>query len=157
MNALIDAILSGEFSSVLKLVQSGSNINIQDEDGRTPLLHAVIENDYDVVKLLIDNGANINIQDKVSQATALHFAAQNYAIDIGKLLLSKDAFVDVIDINGNTPLSDAVFYSEGKGEFIKLLLDYGANQHKKNNFDVSPYELAFTIDNYDLKKYFIKG
>lgn len=134
MSALIDSIISGEFSSVLKLVRSGSNINIRDEDGRTPLIHAVIENEYDVVKLLIDNGANINVQDKVSQATALHFAAQHYALEIAKILLCNKALVDAEDVNGNTPLSDAVFYSEGKGELIKLLLSHGANQHKKNKF-----------------------
>ncbi|WP_100332974.1 ankyrin repeat domain-containing protein [Bacillus alkalisoli] len=156
MSELIDAILTGERLTILKLVNSGTDIDIQDEDGRTPLMHAVIENDYEVAKLLMDNGANIDIQDNISQAAALHFAAQQYALEIAKLMLSKNAIVDTKDKNGNTPLSDAVFYSEGKGEFIKLLLGYGADPHNKNNFAVSPYELAMSIDNYDLINFFIK-
>jgi uncharacterized protein len=154
MSNIIDAVLIGEPSSVLKLIQSGSDINVQDDLGRSPLILGVIENNFEVVKLLIENGANVNIQDDLSQATALHFAAQQYALEIGKLLLTSKALVDVEDVNGNTPLSDAVFYGEGKGEFIKLLLGYGADQNKKNKFDVSPYDLANTIDNFDTKRYF---
>ncbi len=40
----------------------GANINIQNNDGLTPLHIASFNNAKDVAKLLIDNGADINIQ-----------------------------------------------------------------------------------------------
>lgn len=47
----------------------------------------------------------------------------------------------------NTPLWRAVMASQGKGGAITLLLDAGANSHKKNNSGISSYHLAKEITN----------
>jgi ankyrin repeat protein len=69
-------------------------------------------------------------------------------------LLDAGAPVNARDANGNTPLSDAVFRSRGRGDVIKLLRDRGADPTLKNNHGVSPLSLAHTIANYDVRQFF---
>jgi uncharacterized protein len=73
---------------------------------------------------------------------------------IAELLIQYGANLEARDVNGNTPLNDAVFYSKGNGEMITFLLDKGANKDSKNNYGVSPLDLAHTIANYDVKQFF---
>lgn len=47
-----------------------------------------------------------------------------------------------------------MFPSRGRGEIIKLLLEYGADKDRVNNHGVSPYALAQTIANYDVRQFF---
>lgn len=42
------------------LIDAGADINIQDDEGITPLHLACRSNSYELVQLLIDNGANVN-------------------------------------------------------------------------------------------------
>ncbi|OAS14763.1 hypothetical protein A8708_23635 [Paenibacillus oryzisoli] len=124
-----------------------------DDDGRTALIHAVIDNLTEITKFLIERGANVDAQDNLGY-TPLHYASQNYLPEVVKLLVDNKANVDVKDSHGNSPLFRAVFNSRGRGEVILLLLSHGADAHSKNNYDVSPIELAKTISNYDVTQYF---
>lgn len=153
MSKLIDAVLKQNKELMIQILESGEDINVTDKSGRSALLHAVIDNLEDIVIILIRNGADINIKDKMGY-TPLHYASQNHLIKIGEMLLENGAKVDLIDSHGNTPLFRAVFNSRERGEIIELLLSYGANKDYKNNHDVSPYDLAKTIGNYDVIKFF---
>ena len=42
----------------------GGDINTQDNNGNTPLMHAVINWQYDAIKFLVENGADLNMRDK---------------------------------------------------------------------------------------------
>jgi len=86
--------------------------------------------------------------------TPLHFAAQGQHFQIATLLLDAGATVDVQDNNRNTPLSNAVFSSKGRGDLIKLLRQRGANPHAANNYGVTPLSLARTIANYNVAQHF---
>ena len=63
--------------------------------------------------------------------------------------------MDAPDVNGNTPLSNAVFDSRGRDQMIKLLLSFGANKTLKNKHGVSPEDLAKSIGNYDVSKFLL--
>jgi ankyrin repeat protein len=119
---------------------------------RAEIIEATIDKDAKEVKKLIDSGADVNVQDKYGW-TALHFAAQNRDVEIGRMLLENGATVDVRESYGNTALSNAVFSSKGDGDMINLLLEYGAGKNQKNNYDVSPYELAHEIANYNVAQF----
>lgn len=138
-----------------ELIKGGANVNVQDEDKRTPLIHAVIENKIEMVKLLVENAADINIQDSLGY-TALHYASQSYFVEVCRVLLENKANVDVKDNYGNTPLFRAVFNSGGKGEIIGLLRSYNADINLKNHSGVSPLDLANTIANYNVKQYMLE-
>jgi ankyrin repeat protein len=65
--------------------------------------------------------------------------------------------VDARDQYGNTPLWQAVFHSNGRGELIGLLLRSGASPNAANDSGISPVQLAQTIANYNVKQYFGEG
>ncbi|WP_346767576.1 ankyrin repeat domain-containing protein [Knoellia koreensis] len=48
----------------------------------------------------------------------------------------------------------AVFESKGRGDAIQLLLDSGADPNVLNGSGRSPRDLAGTIANYDVSRYF---
>ena len=152
MEDIFKVISVGSVEQLNKLICLGADINIQDKDKRTPLIHAVIDNQIEMVRLLIYNGAKINIQDSLGY-TALHYAAQNYLVDICKILSENNAIVDIQDNYGNTPLFRAVFNSNERGDIIKLLLMYNADMNLKNKSGVSPLQLSKTIGNFNITQY----
>ena len=124
-----------------------------DRDGRNELHEAVIEKNFEKVRGLLLGGSDVAAKDKAGW-TPLHFATQRNLVEIAALLVKNQAPVDSQDENGNTPLSNAVYESRGKGEMIALLRLAGANPNKKNNHGVSPLALARSIGNYDVAKFF---
>lgn len=149
---LLEALYGEEVAYLNENVNEG-NVNSLDRDGRTMLFHAVLENLSKLIPFLIKKGADVNVHDKYGWC-ALHFAALTQNKNIAKLLVDNGAEIDAQEENGNTPLSTAVFESQGKGETIKYLLKAGANPSKKNYHGVSPKSLAKTIANYDVHKFF---
>lgn len=153
MKAIFKEVFKGNIDSLTKVLDSVEDINVKDESGRTPLIQAIIDNKVEIASLLINRGADVNIQDSKGY-TALHYASQNYSLECCKLLLGNNASVDIVDEHGNTPLFRATFNSRGRGEVIELLIQYGANKDMKNKYGVSPFELANTIANFDVKQFF---
>jgi uncharacterized protein len=88
--------------------------------------------------------------------TPLHFSTQSNSLPVSEALIAAGAEINASDNNGNTPLSNAVFYSGGKGDLIILLLSAGADPHQENRHGVSPIGLARTMANPDLIAYFNK-
>ncbi len=129
-------------------------ITLTDKDGKNLLIHAVLAKNLDLVSWLIAKGALIEHADKLGW-TALHYAAQAHQASILEVLLLVRPAIDLQDEYGNTPLWRATFDSKGEGDLIKLLLQAGANPHVKNHSDISPYDLALTIANYDVKPFFV--
>jgi ankyrin repeat protein len=124
-----------------------------DEHGRTPLHYAAAEGATARVSELLLAGLDPGAPDHEGW-TPLHFAAQANSETVTSLLLDAGAAVDPQDSHGNTPLARAVFSSGGGGAVIKLLRSRGANPRLKNSHGVSPLELARTIGNYDVARFF---
>jgi ankyrin repeat protein len=140
---------------LLSLIKEGYDINLTDSFyGRTILIEAIVKANYDLVKILCENNADINLQDKQGKA-AIHYDAMYPNIDIMKLLFNCNPIIDIKDAYGNTPLSNAVFNNRNnEGAVIEFLLSRGADPDNKNNYDISPKKLAYSIANYDLKQFF---
>jgi len=153
MDKVLSSIYANDKDSLMNLFNCGISYEIEDSEGRTPLIYAVMENNEEMVSLLLDLGANVNKQD-ISGYSPLHFASQRYFISIAKTLIRFGALVDIPDSKGNTPLSDATFYSEGRGELITLLLSKGANKELKNNYGISAFELSKSIANFNVAQFF---
>lgn len=153
-DVLFDLILRGDVNGLTELINAEPiDLNKATKDKRTVLYDAIVSGHKEVVSLLIQRGAKVNISDS-SGKTPLHFAAIHYRIEIGKALIDEGAKIDAEDKDGNTPLSDAVFYSNGKVEFIKLLLNHGADPAHANKHNVSPKVLAKMISNFDVSNLF---
>ncbi|WP_237662912.1 ankyrin repeat domain-containing protein [Sutcliffiella horikoshii] len=145
MTEIMKAILLEDTVLLVKMLEAGHDVNFQDDDGRTPLMQAVIDQHIEMATLLIQYGAHVNMQDYLGETAALHFAAQNNSAEITEVLLKNGAEIDLEDINGNTPLSDAIFYFRGDEKVIQQLLKHEADRERKNKHDVSPLELARSI------------
>jgi len=118
------------------------------------LVSYIVGNDIEKFSDFFDRSSlTVNARDK-SGWSFLHYAAQYNAVEIGQKLIDRGADVNAKDTFGNNVLWRATFASQGKDDFIKLLLSNGANKSAKNNSGVSPADLADTIDNYDIKQFF---
>jgi hypothetical protein len=103
--ALLKAAEHGHLSFLKTLITHGSNVNVQDPGGRTPLMLAAQHGSYDCSKLLLESGADINTFDGLGE-TALVKAANE------------------IDLLRETALVKAS--NERQNEIVSLLLDSGA-------------------------------
>jgi len=84
----------------------------------------------------------------------LHFAAQALSEEVTSYLLAHGAAVDTEDRHGDTPLFRATFAYCGDGAVIRALRSAGGDPKKKNKSGVSALELARTIANYDVAKFY---
>lgn len=124
-----------------------------DQDGRSELHYAARDGDLAAVKKLVSQGDDVNLQDTRGW-TPLHFAAQALSSEVTAYLLAHGAAVDTQDGHGNTALFRATFASRGDGAVIQLLRSAGADPRKKNKSGVSALELARTIANYDIARFY---
>ncbi len=92
-------------------IQSGVDINEQDNEGNSPLLIAVEKNDLETVQLLVDNGADVNMKNK-DGSTPLSIAVmkgdKSY-FDMIKLLLAFEADPNIKDSKGLTLLEKILY------------------------------------------------
>jgi tetratricopeptide (TPR) repeat protein len=100
------------------------NVDLKDENGRTPLFMAAERGYERVVKLLIDKGAKINAQDGFC-GNALQAASTGGHEQVVKLLLDKGAKVNAQGGDYGNALQAASF--RGHDQVVKLLLDKGAD------------------------------
>ncbi len=99
------AIVEKNISLLNFLIKEGANVNIQSENGWTPLHFAAQENSLEIVKVLLENGALLNVKDKNGN-TALHTAIYNSKGqgDVITLLLEGGADKNLKNNHGVSPL-----------------------------------------------------
>lgn len=66
LNKIYNMFLAGQVEIVNILIQYGAAVNIQSQNGFTPLYMAAQENHDQVVKLLLGNGANQSLATEVN-------------------------------------------------------------------------------------------
>jgi ankyrin repeat protein len=72
-SALLIASFRGDKAMVKDLLDAGTNVNVKDEAGRTPLTEAAWNGHTETIKLLLERGADPNIKKNDGQ-TALSLA-----------------------------------------------------------------------------------
>lgn len=110
------------------LLDAGAEIDAQDGQGSTALRAHVTRGFLDDAKMLLERGADVNFRDEFEN-TLLHF---DHDIDMVKLLLQYGADPNAKNIEGITPLHEAVNTAALIGdpaslEIIKLLVGHGAD------------------------------
>jgi ankyrin repeat protein len=150
MNEILGAIYRKDLGVLGRLTRN--EVNMEDEDKRTPLMHAVLAEDADpsVVRMLIERGAEVNAADRDQRWTPLHFAARDGNTAIVDALLEAGASVDATNVFGNTPLWEHIKGPQRNPGMIEKLLLHGADPKRKNNRGVSPIDLARLMGREDL-------
>ena len=110
LTALIYAARSGSVDAALILIEAGADVNQTSRYGWSPLLAATQNQNYLMAKFLIEHGADVNLANKGGW-TPLYLATDNRNIEGG-------------DYPTRTADMDSL-------EFIKLLLDSGANPNAR--------------------------
>ena len=102
---------------ISKLLELGSEVNVESTNGGSPLRTAVFSGEYYIVELLLDAGANVNATSPTGQ-TALHMAARSAyrgvesheAYRMYKLLVSRGGDRCLRDKNGTSPAEAVEHY-----------------------------------------------
>lgn len=135
MAALHIAAQRGHEQILRVLLQRGNmDVNQQDSDGRTPLLHAVMQNHEPVVRLLLTQGTQIGILD-CDGRSGIHWAVLRRNLSILQLLLKhRDEYepmlaIDMYDNTGWTPLHMAIVRAFEPA--MLLLMQLGADINAK--------------------------
>ena len=126
-----------------------TNLNVISADGETLLMLAAINNQLSLADSLISKGADVNKPGW----TALHYAASKGHIDLIRLLLDQQAYLDAESPNGTTPLMMAASY--GSAMSVKLLLEEGADPRIKNKLGLTALDMAKQPEKEDAKRYLL--
>jgi ankyrin repeat protein len=119
---LISAVLDGQAAIVeLLLRASPYEVNITGEGRMTALHYAVEENKPDMVASLLRGRAYANARHPAQGTTPLMLCKN---VDIARMLLENLAYVDPIDVHGDTALSIAC--RRGDAAMAELMLDHHA-------------------------------
>lgn len=163
---LIEAVISGHFGAVKRLLKAGADPNSalwcasmegnremveillkaggdanNNEHGRIPLYSAVWYGNLEVVKLLLDHGADVNAKSRGSKS-ALSTAIDVEEITIAKLLLKRGA-------NVNAESLQVAIYRKNI-EMVIILVDKGVDVNAKGGLKGSALEMAYKQDNDEI-------
>ena len=144
--AIFDAMRSGNYSLVIDMVEEGNGVNAFDEWGHTPLMLATQSDAMQVVAALLNARrpkADVN-HAKASGYTALFYATELKSTVIMQALLRKGADPNAViqqeGSKGNTPLHFTCMLE--KPRHAELLLTYGADPFKINEYNMQPLQLV---------------
>ncbi|MBV8250165.1 MAG: ankyrin repeat domain-containing protein [Comamonas sp.] len=119
------------------------DVNLASRQNETPLMMACIKGHLDIARELIKRGADVNREGW----TPLHYAASAdlpKTLDIVKLLLEENAYIDAASPNGTTPLMLAAQYSSEA--VVRLLLEEGADITLRNQRNLMAADFARLVD-----------
>uniref|UniRef100_A0A8C1BTR0 Ankyrin repeat domain 28b n=1 Tax=Cyprinus carpio carpio TaxID=630221 RepID=A0A8C1BTR0_CYPCA len=101
--ALLKAIFNVDPDEVRSLIFKKEDVNVQDNEKRTPLHAAAYLGDAEIIELLILSGARVNAKDN-KWLTPLHRAVASCSEEAVQVLLKHSADVNARDKNWQTPL-----------------------------------------------------
>ncbi len=109
----------GETQQVLALLEQGAQIDVQDAQGRTPIMRATYAHQTTMVATLIRAGADIDIRDN-NLDNPLNYASAEGFLDIVKLAIDAHADTRLTNRFGGVSLIPAA--ERGHVEVVRELL-----------------------------------
>ena len=148
-NPLNIAIESGDMELTKFLITNGANVNSLMQDGVSLIGYAIAQNNMDLLQILIENGANVNYTGGDSwDNTPLQTASRLGLDNVVRILLTRNADINAVDINGNTALHTAALNSQLS--VVKLLLEKNPNLDIQNKVGNTALHLAVISGNIDI-------
>jgi ankyrin repeat protein len=121
-----------------------TDVEARNNADESPLMIAALSGQIDWCKKLIARGGDVN----KTGWTPLHYAATHGHVEVIKLLLEENAYIDAESPNRTTPLMMAARY--GTPAAVKLLLDEGADPLLKNEQKMTAVDFATGVNRVDI-------
>lgn len=146
---------NGFTDKLVELIENGIDVNFQDEDGNTALMHAARwasdDSELSIVTKLIELGADPNIQNVLGE-TALMLAFERFTdpdvdnFEIVNTLIKNGADLNIQTKKGKTALLYAVPYAIDTITMVNFLTENGADILISDNRGKTVLDV---IDEYD--------
>jgi ankyrin repeat protein len=151
-NEIHNAAAHDYLAKVKAMLENGTDVNLKDSEGLTPLHVAALTGHKDIAELLLANGADVNARSD-GGLTPLHQAAYRGHKDISELLLRKGADVNAKASHDETPL----FLAAGTGykDLAELLLTNGADVNAMAKDGAMPLHQAAANGNKRLVEFLL--
>jgi len=134
---LIMAIREPSFRAADALLDSpATQVEVRTPKDESPLMLASLKGYAALCQKLIARDADVNKPGW----TPLHYAATGGHVEVMRMLLEANAYMDAASPNGSTPLMMAAMY--GTADAVKLLLEAGADPTLKNMQGLSAIDFA---------------
>lgn len=135
--ALILAIKTDSFKVATTLAQWPTiKVESRNSADESSLMLAALKGELALCQTIINRGGDVN---KPGWAP-LHYAATGENVEVVRLLLDENAYIDAASPNGTTPLMMAARY--GTDASVKLLIEAGADPMLKNDFGLTALDFA---------------
>ena len=171
---IIDAVRSGDLEDAGRLLASGQNANVRDQDGFTPLMLAAERGNAAMIELLLSHGASVDTKTHQG-VTALALACDyketqrpdrmivageeriylNRHLRCVQVLLDHEADPNIPNNAGGTALFVAL--KAGSLEILRLLLSKGASHNHQLPDGSAAIMLASWNGNYGACKALIEA
>jgi ankyrin repeat protein len=148
----------GDFDKVKEIIErSPDQINVQDEQGFTPLHLASGKGHTEIVEFLLNHGADIESEIRVGETPLMLAAwyAKDGKYETIKALLEHGAMVDHKGLLGQTALHHATIYSGEKA--INLLISYGADVNARGEYQITPLHKAAMHNKIEAAKVLVEN
>lgn len=145
-----------ESMSTANVLANSAHIKPEVRNGadESALMLAALKGELGLCQVLIKKGADVN----KTGWTPLHYAATGGHLEVLRLLLEENAYIDAASPNGTTPLMMAAHY--GTPLAVKLLLEEGADPLLKNDQDLNAIDFANRAnrsESADIISAFVRG
>lgn len=128
-NPIFAAIKANDLDTVKEAIARGERPEIEDFDGRTPIIYAGIFGTADIIDYLAEAQVSLTHQDKLGN-TALYYAADRGHVDAVETLIERGVDVNSENRRGITPLMIAA--SQGRNQIVRLLLQHKADTARRD-------------------------
>ncbi|XP_028661504.1 ankyrin repeat family A protein 2 [Erpetoichthys calabaricus] len=139
----------GEMVFLASRIEQEAVINLQDEEGFTPLMWAAAHGQIAVVEFLLQNGADPTILAK-GRESALSLACSKGYTDIVKMLVECGVDVNEYDWNGGTPLLYAVHGNHVR--CVEILLENGADPTIETDSGFNAMDMAVAMGHKNVQQ-----
>jgi ankyrin repeat protein len=133
------------------LIENKADVNLTDNNNRTPLCIAVKLRNVEIVKLLLDNGADINMADENGD-TPLFISVDSFDSDTLQVLIDNGADVNCVKTDGTSPIHRAA--SLGNLTAVKILSER-CELNARTVKDDSPVLIAALNGHSEIVKYLV--